>query len=62
MATARVKITTKDLCKGSVWSRRHAWPLRTGTELKHNQQPGREMGRIGDPPPRSPSHPQTADF
>lgn len=39
MTSAGVELTTKDLCKGSQWSRR-----RTGTERKHNQQPGRETG------------------
>lgn len=62
MAPARVEITTKDLCKGSVWSRRHAWPLRTGTERKHNQQPGREMGRVGTHPRAPPPTPKLQIF
>lgn len=62
MAPARVELTTKDLCKGSLWSRRHAWPPRTGTERKHNQQPGREMGRVGTHPRAPPPAPKLQIF
>lgn len=62
MAPVGVEITTKDLSKGSVWSRRHAWPPRTGTERKHNQQPGREMGRVGTHPRAPPPAPKLQIF